>query len=173
MKAPRAAAFTLLLLAVACTEESSPALIADCSPYRCRPADETSFSFVTLRRPWGPEADAATWRFLVDERVCTLSPAVPAPAPNGGAAAVTISCALRDQPDDGHVPLFVNAATVRGGLGRLFRVETMARATSHVRIERDGVLVDEFDHVPVFTQASDCDGYRFDFGGERVLPSPL
>ena len=79
---------------------------------------------------------------------------------------------MQDQPDDKTVPLFVNAANGYDGFGRIFRVDTMGRAVSHVRIERDGVLVDEFDHVPTFTGSQTCGSFKYDLGGERELPAP-
>ena len=56
--------------------------------------------------------------------------------------------------------------------GRNFRVDTMGRATSHVRVERDGVLVDELDHSPAFTGSQTCGSFQYDLGGERELPAP-
>ena len=48
----------------------------------------------------------------------------------------------------------------------------MGRATSHVRVERDGVLVDELDHSPAFTGSQTCGSFQYDLGGERELPAP-
>ena len=155
----RAALFSLL--ATACTAEEET--VERCPPVGCRDPASTNASFLTLRRTSPPDEDPATYAFYVDELVCTLFPPdaagnVPAPA-----------CSLADQPDDGTVPLFVTAEIGAKGFGRRFRVDTMGRVTSHIRIERDGVVIDELDHAPTFAPAS-CAQFKYDGGGERNLP---
>jgi hypothetical protein len=159
----------LAVLLLSCAEEASPQLIADCSTRACsRYRSELRSSFLTLRRPWGAEADAATWRFLLDERECTLTPTTG--TTSSQPAGATVTCALRDEADDGTVPLFVGAEMVPGGFGRTFRIDTMARAVSHVRIERDAVLVDQFDHAPTPASGPSCESFGLDTHRERELP---
>lgn len=161
MMARRAIGMPLLLVA-ACmqTDEAPdpPDYPACPAAYACTNPKEASFSLLTLRRAGGPDFDSASWRFVLDERECTLAP--------GG-----IICSDPDQPREGRATLFVAAEITPGGLGRVFRLDTLARPTSHIRVERDGVLVDEFDHAPSFTRSSDCPGFHFDLVSERLLPS--
>lgn len=152
-----------LFLAVACTVESPP-LETDCTT--CSPSTENDFSFLTLHRSWGPDVDKAPWRFTVDELTCTLTPA----STNADPAAVVATCSVTGQPDDATVPLFVNAHTTGGGFGRVFRVDTLGRTSSHIRVEREGVLIDELDHTPTFTTVGECGSLRYDLGGVRELP---
>lgn len=166
----RRLAVGLALLGLACAEPDPPILLEDCTSYTCLNQRETASSFLTLHRGWGPDADASTWRFVLDERQCTLTPVVASSA--GESARVTVVCSLRGEADDGTIPLFVGAAMVAGGFGRVFRLETMARALSHVRVEREGVVVAEFDHAPQLTKTPECPLFAADFGSERELPDP-
>ena len=165
MTVRRFGSLLLLFLAVACTVKSPP-LVNDCSGWACRyQFGDPSFSFITLRRSWGPDADPATWRVSVDELTCTLTHGA-----STGTPSAVATCATDDQPDAPRVPLFVSAATTPEGFGRLLRIDTMGRAVSHVRVERDGVLVDAFDHRPTFTTTPECETFVYDMGGERELP---
>lgn len=156
---PRAALIALAF--IACEPEEDELL--RCPPVGCRRPEDHSSSFLTLRRTSPPDDDRATYAFTVDELTCTLSP------PDATGQIPPPTCAVTGEPDDGTVPLFVTAEATANGFGRLFRIDTMGRAASHIRVERDGVVVDEFDHAPTFATAS-CAQFKFDAGGERSLP---
>lgn len=161
MSGARALAIAMSIVVAACATEELPLL--RCEPTACLRPDRFSASFLTLRRTSPPDDDPATYAFTVDELVCTLSP------PDAAGQLPPPTCAVTGEPDDGTVPLFVAAETTAKGFGRRFRVDTMGRAKSHIRIERNGVIVDEFDHTPTFATAS-CPQFKFDAGGERDLP---
>lgn len=153
-------AFSLLLLGCLPVEEPER---ETCPDGGCSDPGAYSASFLTLRRTSPPDDDPATYAFTVDELVCTLSP------PDATGQLPPPTCAVTGEPDDGTVPLFVAAEATAKGFGRRFRVDTMGRAGSHIRIERNGVIVDEFDHTPTFATAN-CPQFKYDAGGERDLP---
>jgi hypothetical protein len=163
VSATRFRAVLFALLSVSCfteTDEPDPVPVYPACPAlpACNQGAEPAFSFVTLHRTWGPDRDEASYRFVLDEQTCTLS--------KSGAV-----CTVGDAPDDGSVPLFVSADVAPTGVGRMFRVDTFGRASAHLRIERDGVLVDEFDHVPTLTSQG-CAAFVFDAEARRDLPEP-
>ena len=161
MTAPRFRAAVLALLTGACGSETVH--VETCPDPGCTDPASTSASFLTLRRTSPPEEDPGTWSFYLDELVCTLSP------PHATGQIPPPTCSIADQPDDGTVPLFVTAEIKATGFGRLFRIDTMGRTTSHIRIERDGIVVDELDHTPTFAPAI-CPQFKYDAGTERDLP---
>ena len=163
--APRLGPLVLLCLVVACAVESPP-ITVECAS--CYDSTNDNFSFITFRRAWGNDVDEATWRFSVDELVCSLTHETT----QTESSALLVTCFVQDQPDDKSVPLFVNVANGYDGFGPIFRVDTMGRATSHVRVERDGVLADELDRSPTFTGSQTCGSFQYDLGGERELLVP-
>lgn len=122
----------------------------------------TPFSLLTLRRPDGPDFDNATWTFTVTLpggavlSTCSLS-------------ATAVSCSDR-KTTDGTAPLNVTADITPAGLGRAFRIDTFGEPRATIRVERNGVLVEELDYAPNLTRTG-CEKFSFDFGGTHDLPA--
>ena len=148
-----------LIVGVACRSDDPEDLRNPCSAQgRCG----TAFSLLTLRRSDGPAFDNATWTF-------TVSPTGGAVLSTCSLSATAVSCSDR-RVTDGTAPLNVTADITPAGLGRAFRIDTFGEPKATIRVERDGVLVEEFDYSPNLTRTG-CETFSFDFGGTHDLPA--
>jgi hypothetical protein len=152
----RSALLVLAAAMLACDEQPPPPCS---STFTCTAALERAPAFLWVTRSGGAARDLATWRFERDEEVCEIS-------------SVGITCFRRGEPDDGTVPLFVAADVTEAGVDRRFRLDLTGRETTHLRVLRDGKLVDKVDFRPTFQADAFCPDFRSDFESERVIKAP-